>query len=265
MHFVVFSKLSSVLDIVDAIIYVVISFVAGFLNTVAGGGSFISLAVLIFMGMNGSVANATNRVAILSQNFFAVTGFRSKGVVLPFPYSLYLGIASLAGALIGAELAVRIDDAAFNRVLAIIMVLIVFTIVFDRKKKDPQRAELLSTNRKVIGVVSFFALGIYGGFIQAGIGFLVIAILTNVHHFNLVKTNYIKVFAAIVYTGVAVIVFAWEDKIIWSIGLVLAIGQGLGGWFASRWSVEKGDVWIKRILVVAVILLAIKLWFFDQA
>jgi uncharacterized membrane protein YfcA len=216
------------------------------------------------MGMEGTIANATNRVAILSQNIFAVTGFRSKGVKLPYPYSLYLGIASLVGAVIGAELAVKIDDSAFNRVLAIIMVLIVISIVIDRKKKDQHRPELLSTKRKIIGLVSFFGLGIYGGFVQAGIGFLVIAILTNVHHFNLVKTNYIKVFAAIVYTSVAVLVFAWEDKIIWKIGLVLAIGQGLGGWFASRWSVEKGDVWIKRVLVVAVILLAIKLWFFDQ-
>jgi uncharacterized membrane protein YfcA len=216
------------------------------------------------MGMEGTIANATNRVAILSQNIFAVTGFRSKGVKLPYPYSLYLGIASLVGAVIGAELAVKIDDSAFNRVLAIIMVLIVISIVIDRKKKDQHRPELLSTKRKIIGLVSFFGLGIYGGFVQAGIGFLVIAILTNVHHFNLVKTNYIKVFAAIVYTSVAVLVFAWEDKIIWKIGLVLAIGQGLGGWFASRWSAEKGDVWIKRVLVVAVILLAIKLWFFDQ-
>jgi uncharacterized membrane protein YfcA len=214
--------------------------------------------------MPGTIANATNRVAILAQNIFAVTGYRSKGVTLPFPYSLYLGIASLAGAVIGAELAVRIDDTAFNRVLAIIMVLVVLSIVFDRKKTKENRPELLSTNRKVIGLLSFFVLGIYGGFIQAGIGFLVIAILTNVHHFSLVKTNYIKVFAAIVYTAVAVIVFALEDKIIWQVGLVLAIGQGLGGWFASRWSVEKGDVWIKRVLVMAVVILAIKLWFFTE-
>jgi uncharacterized protein len=250
-------------EITDIVIYIAISFVAGFLNTVAGGGSFISLAVLIFMGMPGTIANATNRVAILSQNIFAVGGFNSKGVKLPYPYSLYLGIASLIGAFIGAELAVEIDDAIFNRILAILMVVIVISIVLDRKKKSNNRPELLSAKRKAVGIFSFFLLGVYGGFIQAGIGFLVIATLTNIHHFSLVKTNYVKVFAAIVYTAVAVIVFAIEDKIIWSIGLVLAIGQGLGGWYASRWSVEKGDVWIKRVLVVAVILLAIKLWFFD--
>lgn len=246
----------------EIILYLVVGVTAGFLNTVAGGGSLISLPVLIFMGLPGSVANATNRVAILSQNIFAVSGFNSKGVKLPFPYSLHLGLGSLAGGIIGAHLAVDIRDDLFNRILAVIMILVVGSIVFDKKKKLKEVVENLSTKRKTIGIISFFLLGIYGGFIQAGIGFLVIALLTNLHHFSLVKTNYIKVYAAIVYTGVAVLIFAYENKIVWITGLVLAIGQGFGGWYASRWSVEKGDVWIKRVLVVAVVILAVKLWFF---
>jgi uncharacterized membrane protein YfcA len=250
-------------DIIDVLIYVVISFAAGFLNTVAGGGSFISLSVLIFMGMPGTVANATNRVAILSQNIFAVTGFNSKGLKLPYPYSIYLGIASLAGAVIGAGVAARMNDAIFNRVLAVIMVVVVISSVLERKQTSSGASELMSPLRQAIGISSFFLLGIYGGFIQAGIGFLVIAVLTQTHHFSLVKTNYIKVFAAIIYTGISVVIFAWEGKIEWTVGMILAIGQGMGGWYASRWSVEKGDVWIRRILIVSVIGLAVKLWFFS--
>ena len=104
----------------------------------------------------------------------------------------------------------------------------------------------------------------YGGFVQAGIGFLVIGVLTLVNNFNLVKTNYIKVFVAIVYTAVSVAVFAWEDKIIWTTGFILAIGHALGGWYASRWSVDKGEVWIKRVMIISVVGMAIKLWFFPQ-
>jgi uncharacterized protein len=253
-----------VLDILlQSVLIIAIGFVSGFLNTVAGGGSLITLPVLIFMGLPGSVANATNRVAILSQNIFAVTGFNSKGIKLPFPYSLYLGIASLAGGFIGAKLAVDIDDTLFNRILAVIMIMVVASIVLEPRIKKINRPERLGPFHQTLGIIGFFFLGIYGGFIQAGIGFLVIALLTKVNHFSLVKTNYVKVFAAIVYTGVSVLVFALEEKIIWITGLTLAIGQGLGGWYASRWSVEKGDVWIKRVMVVAVIGLAIKLWFFD--
>lgn len=248
---------------VEWLIIIGVGFASGFLNTVAGGGSLISLPVLIFLGLPGSVANGTNRVAILSQNIFAVGGFHSKGIKLPLPYSLYLGLASLVGGVFGAMIAVDIRDELFNRILAVIMLVVVLTMVFDKKKSLASQPEKLSAKDQVIGIISFLVLGVYGGFIQAGIGFLVIAVLTRVNNFSLVKTNYVKVFAAIVYTGAAVIVFALDDKIVWVVGLILAVGQGLGGWFASRWSVAKGDVWIKRVMVVAVIGLAVKLWFFD--
>ena len=248
-------------ELLEPLFIIAIGILAGAINTVAGGGSLISLPVLIFLGLPGTVANGTNRVAILVQNISAVGGFRSKGVTIPMPYSLYLGIASLAGGFIGAKLAVDIPDELFNRILAIVMVLVVISIIAGRKKSTFFE-ENMSRTRQVIGLIGFFFLGVYGGFIQAGIGFLVIALLTNVHGFSLIKTNYIKVFAALVYTGIAVLVFAFEDKIMWKTGLILAIGQGLGGWFASRWSVDKGEVWIKRVLVAVVIVLAVKLWFF---
>ena len=252
------------MDYLTNLFIMVIGFIAGFLNTVAGGGSLISLPILIFLGLPGSVANATSRVGIMAQNIFAVTGFNSKGIKLPMPYSLFLGLASLVGGVIGAKLAVDIRDALFNRILAVVMILVVLSIALEKKTKlQYGNTERIGFTHQVLGVLAFVVLGVYGGFIQAGIGFLVIAVLTNINHLSLVKTNYVKVFAAIVYTGVSLLVFAMENKIVWTTGLVLAIGQGFGGWYASRWSVEKGDVWIKRVMIVTVIGLAIKLWFFS--
>ncbi|HMP98850.1 MAG TPA: sulfite exporter TauE/SafE family protein [Cyclobacteriaceae bacterium] len=250
------------MEIYEYLLIIIIGFAAGFLNTVAGGGSLISLPILIFLGLPSVVANATNRVAILFQNIFAVGGFRSKGVDLPMPYSLYLALVSLFGGFIGAKLAINIDDELFNRILAVIMIGVVLSIAFDSRKKNGVQEERMTVKAQVLGIISFFFLGIYGGFIQAGIGFLVIAGLRYINRMSLVKINYIKVFAALIYTGVAVAVFAWEGKIHWFIAMILSIGQALGGWIASRWSVDKGDVWIKRVLVAAVIILAIKLWFF---
>lgn len=243
-------------------IYIAVGIFTGFLNTVAGGGSLISMPILIFMGLPGTVANGTNRVATFTQNIFAVGGFHSKGVKLPFPYTYYLSGVSLVGGLIGAWLATDISDVVFNRILAIVMVAVVISIIFNRKSSKKVDDEKMSPSRQVLGTFLFFLLGIYGGFLQAGIGFLVIALLTHVNQFNLIKINYIKVFVAILYTGAAVLIFAIGGKIIWSIGLTLAIGQGTGAWYASRWSVGAGEKWIKRILVVSVIGMAIKLWFF---
>ncbi|MGE0590467.1 MAG: sulfite exporter TauE/SafE family protein [Cyclobacteriaceae bacterium] len=243
-------------------LYVVVGVLTGFLNTVAGGGSLISMPVLIFLGLPGTIANGTSRVAILTQNIFAVGGFHSKGVKLPIPYVYYLSIVSLVGGLIGAWLATGIPDGLFNRILAVVMIVVVISIVANRSAGKKSGGERLSRREQTIGTIMFFFLGIYGGFLQAGIGFLVIALLSHVNNFDLVKINYIKVFAALLYTGAAVAIFAIQDKIVWSIGITLALGQGVGAWYASRWSVDKGEKWIKRILVVSVVAMAIKLWFF---
>ena len=246
----------------EFLLYLFIGMISGFLNTIAGGGTLIVLPVLIFMGLPGPVANATARVGIFTQNIFAVGGFHSKGVKLPFPYTFYLCLSSLFGGYLGARMAISVPDDLFKKILAVIMVLVVLNIVFSKKKKEIIPEEQLSTVKQIIGIIGFFLLGVYGGFIQAGIGFLVIALLTRLHHFDLVKTNYIKVFAAIIYTGVAVVTFALAGMIEWKTGLMLAIGQGIGAWFTSRWSVDAGEKWIKRVLVVAVVIFAVRLWFF---
>jgi uncharacterized protein len=248
------------LELYQIPLIIITGFVAAFLNTVGGGGSLFSVPILTFLGLPITNANATSRVAILFQNITAVGGFKSKGVDLPWPYSLYLGLSSLGGGLIGALMASRIEDEIFNKIFVLVMIFSVVLIVYDPFKSKGK--ERLTVKSQIVGSICFFFLGIYGGFVQAGIGFLVIAVLSVVNNLSLVKSNYVKVFAAIVYTAVSVAVFAWEGKIIWLTGLVLAIGHALGGWYAARWSVSKGEVWIKRVMIVSIIAMAIYLWFF---
>jgi hypothetical protein len=247
-------------DYIEIPFIILTGFVAAFLNTVGGGGSLISVPILTFFGLPITAANATNRVALLVQNIFAVGGFRSKHVVLPWPYSLYLGISTLAGGVIGSLMASRIDDKLFSKIFAAVMVVVVLLLIFQPQAS--RGAEILTFKRQLTGTICFFFLGIYGGFVQAGIGFLVLAVLGVVNNMNLVTSNYVKVFSAIIYTVASVVVFAIEDKIHWLTGGILAIGMAWGGWFASRWSVEKGEVWIKRVMIITVTALAIKLWFF---
>lgn len=245
----------------NLILVIAAGVVAGFLNAVAGGGSLITLPLLITMGLPSAVANATNRVAIVGQNIFAVAGYQSKGVHA-FPYAIYLAISATIGAILGAKIAVEINDQLFNRILSIIMILIVAYLVIGTKSKALQAAERMSFKHQLLGVVLFFGVGIYGGFIQAGIGFIIIAILSGVNGFGLVKSNSAKVFVALIYTCAALVVFIIEGVINWKFGLTLAVGNAMGAWIGSRWSAAKGDVWVKRILVIAVAGLAIKLWFY---
>ncbi len=247
----------------ELILLVIVGFVAGVVNILAGGGSLLTLPMLIFFGLPPSVANGTNRVAILIQNIFSTTGFRSKGVKT-FPFSIYVGISAMLGAIIGAQIAIDIKGEVFNKILAIIMIFVVVYLVFNRKTKTEDLIERVHGKHLWISIVLFFFVGIYGGFIQAGTGFLMILVLSGVNQFSLVKSNAIKVMVALIYTSSAIIIFIINDQINWKYGLILAIGNAAGGWFASRWSVKKGDGVIKIFLIVMVTLMAIKLWFFNN-
>ncbi|MBV6518670.1 MAG: integrase [Candidatus Brocadia sp.] len=237
---------------------------AGFMNVLAGGGSILTLPMLIFLGLPPAVANGTNRLAVVVQSIFAVAGFRSKGVS-DFKSSLILSCPALLGGLIGAQLAVAVSDQVFKKVLAIIMIFILGFILWDpiRKKQGaPQHKEdlfHLSVSRRITIMVFLFFAGIYGGFVQAGVGFLIIMALNIIGGLNLVKTNSHKVFIAGINAIFSLLVFVFYSKISWIIGLVLAAGNGLGGWTGSHFAVSKGEGFIRIVLTLCVIAMVVKL------
>ena len=240
---------------------ILIGFIAGIINTISGGGSLITLPMLIFMGLPSSVANGTNRIAILIQNFFSTAGFKSKNIN-PFPFGLWLGISALFGSVIGAYLgSIYFKDEIFNKILGIVMLLVVAYMIFKPKITDEITQEQTSGKYFYLQLIIFFFIGIYGGFIQAGTGIFIILALHSISKIKLVKTNAIKAIVVIFYTLSALAIYAYNDKIDYAIGFIMAIGNALGAWFASRWSVNKGDGLVRWFLIVMVTFMALKLWF----
>ena len=231
---------------------------AGFINTLAGGGSLLTLPILIFLGLPTAVANGTNRIAIVAQCAFAVAGFKKKGVS-SFKLSLLLSTPAIIGAIIGAYFAVDISDVLFRRVLAVIMLLVLGLILWNPRQDSSGSSNSLGRRQLITAMITLFFIGIYGGFIQVGVGFIIIAALTTITKFNLVVTNSHKVFIAGIYTVFALIVFAFNGKVCWEIGLCLAAGMGLGGWIGSHWAVAKGERWIRVVLAICVVAMVIKL------
>ena len=240
---------------------IILGFIAGFMNTMAGGGSLLTLPLLIFLGLPAAVANGTNRVAIFMSTLSATAGFKSKGVS-NFPFNIYLGFSGLIGALIGARIAIDIKGELFNKILAVIMILVVVLIIFKPKINYSDLLERLKGKHLFISMIAFFFIGIYGGFINAGIGFVIMLFLHYYNRLNLVKVNATKVVIVLIYTTGALVTFALADKVNWTYGLFLATGNFIGGWTSSRWSVKKGEKTIKAFLVVMVIIMSFKLWFF---
>lgn len=245
----------------NLLLLILVGFIAGFINTIAGGGSLLTLPMLIFLGLPPAVANGTNRLGIFLQTFTGALGYKSKGINT-FPFSIYCGASALVGSLFGAQIAIDIKGDTFNKILAIIMIIVVVLIVFKNRFKVEILEERIHGKHLWISIISFFFLGIYGGFINAGIGFVLILFLQYVNGMSLVKANATKVTIACIYTGAALILFAINDKINWSYGIFLAFGNSVGAWISSRLAVKKGEGYIKLFLIVMVIILAIKLWFF---
>lgn len=231
--------------------------VAGFLNVLAGGGSLLTLPLLIFFGLPAATANGTNRVAIFCQNIFAISGFKRQGV-FPIRLALLCTPPALIGSYIGANLAINVDEMLFRRLLALIMVVVLVFMVLDPMKRFRVQAMPMTPARVVVLIVSFFGVGLYGGFVQAGVGFLIITALL-VHGLDLVRINAVKVLVIFAFTAVALGVFVLHGQVDYVLGLALAAGNSLGGWIATHFAVKKGHDWIKRFVVVTVLIFALRL------
>lgn len=233
---------------------------AGILNVLAGGGSLLTLPLLIFMGLPTGIANGTNRVAIFCQNLFAIRGFRKEGC-LPLDLALLCTPSALLGSWLGANLAIQMDDQLFKRLLGIIMIgVLIFTVLDPVKKISPQ-VQGFSGARKLVLAVSFFFVGVYGGFVQAGVGFIIIAALL-VHGLDLVRINAVKVFVVFVYTAIALGVFVYHGQVSYMLAAGLAAGNSIGGILGPKMAVAKGHDWIKKVVNATVLIFAVKLLFF---
>ena len=163
---------------IDFLILVFVGLMAGAINTLGGGGSLLTLPALIFLGLPPSIANASNRIGILFSSISATTGYASKGV-MNFPFNIYLGFSALFGSLLGAKIAIEIDGQLFNKILSILMIIVLLLIVFKPSNTQNNFVEKLHGKHLVISIFIFFLIGIYGGFINAGIGIIIMFHLSN--------------------------------------------------------------------------------------
>lgn len=244
-------------DPITFIILAVVGAFAGFLNVLAGGGSALTIPLMIFLGYDASVANGSNRIAIQVEALSAVAAFK-KQKHSDFPMSLKLSLMTLPGGILGAFYAVKIDDALFTKILAVVMVLIIITLMFPK-------AEIVehARNHKWKNWLSWpvmFAVGFYGGFIQAGVGFVIMSVLLHLYNMDLIKINMHKVFIVMVFTVPAVIVFIWTGNVDWFAAIALSVGMVFGTWIAVKMALEKGEKLVRIVLGVSLMIIAGKLF-----
>ncbi len=228
--------------------------VAGFINVMAGGGSALTLPALIFLGLDSAMANGTNRIALFIQNISAVSSFK-KNKTSEFKKSLKFAAFTLPGAILGAIVAVNISHALFQRILGVVIIGIMISLFVS-----PATHKTINEKKNILVYPALFGIGIYGGFIQAGVGFIIIASLYHILHINLVKVNMHKVFIILVYTIPALAIFIYTGNVHWVYGFSLAAGNAVGAWWGAHVAVKGGDRVIKIFLVITMVIMAFKLF-----
>jgi len=243
----------------EIVALIISGLLVGFINTLAGGGSIISLSILMMLGLPATVANGTNRIAIAIQNLTATANFKRQKV-LDTKKGIWLAIPAVVGSVIGAGIAVDINEEVFKRAMAIIMLIMVFFIFYKPEKWIKEQKALVAKKITIWQVILFFAIGIYGGFIQIGVGYFLLAAIVLGAGYELVKANAIKVMIILLYTIFAIAVFVINDQINWKYGLVMTIGNVAGAFIASRMAVKNGARFVRWVILVVIILTAVHLF-----
>ncbi|MBW2031763.1 MAG: sulfite exporter TauE/SafE family protein [Deltaproteobacteria bacterium] len=233
-------------------------FGCGFINTLAGSGSLISLPVLIFLGLPANVANGTNRIGILLQAVVSARSYQ-KGRVLDMRGAATLAVPAMMGSVIGAQIAVNLDEQLMRRVIGGLIIILLALIIFKPGRWLKGQKEVMEQRPgpKILGV--FFLIGFYGGFIHAGVGIFLLSGLVLGVGYNLVRANAVKVTIVFCFTAVAIGVFFLNDQIDWKLGILLAIGNAIGGWTAAKLALKRGTAFVRLVLIGVASVSAIKL------
>ncbi len=245
------------LGLTQLVVLLASGLVAGFVNALAGGGSLLTIPALIFVGLPSTIANATNRIAVLLQSLAGSASF-ARARQLSLRESLELGVPGLIGALLGSFVAARVPQRIFDPILGALLLVILATLFLKPKPRGAEEPPRQVPRPLMIAV--FLAIGFYGGFIQAGVGFFLIAAITWGLGHDLVRTNALKLAVTLGFSVVSLIVFLGHGQIMWLPGLVLAAGNVAGALLGVRFAIKRGAAAIRWVIAAAVVASALKLF-----
>ncbi len=237
----------------EVIALIISGLFVGFINTLAGGGTIISLTVLMILGLPANVANGTNRIPIIIQNIVAVRNFHKKKI-LDTSKALALGIPAVIGSIIGSLIVIKLDQKIIEICFGIVMLVMLFFLIYKPSVWLKGKEELMKRKTTVWMMLLFFLIGVYGGFIHVGVGYFLLIGLVLGAGYDLVRGNAIKNFIVLLYVPFTLIIFVINDQVRWDYGLIHAIGNFIGAYVASKWASEWGANFVRWMLIVIIFL-----------
>ena len=239
----------------EVVILIVSGVLVGFINTLAGGGSIISLSILMFLGLPANVANGTNRVAIFIQNIAAVGSFKQKKV-LDHKKGFWLAIPATLGSIVGAWIAVDVNEEIIEKAIAVVMLIMMIVILYKPQRWLKGQPELQHKKVSYWQMILFFIIGIYGGFLHMGVGYALLGGIVLGAGYDLVKANAIKVFIILIWAPVILVIFIINGQVNFLYGLILSLGNVVGALLASRLAIKHGTGFVRWVIVAVILITA---------
>lgn len=238
-------------------------FLAGIINTLAGNGSVLTITALsMAAGLPIGIANGTNRVGITFQTLVGLRTFL-KSRKTNFTGVWKIAIPTVLGSMLGAQAAVEVsgikDGILLSRIIGGVMIFMLFLVLKNPKKwveenKNPRELHIFWL------ILIFFGVGFYGGFIQAGIGVIMLVVLMSATSYDLTNANAVKLLLVLLLNIPAFAIFIYNGQIEWIAGLTLSVTQMLGAMWAAKFAVghPKANYWIRAVLIGIIIIAIIR-------
>jgi hypothetical protein len=230
----------------------IVVIVAAAINTIAGGGSLLLLPVLIAFGLPLKVANGTLRIGVLVQSAAAALAFRGESIGDP-KLALRISGPMILGAAVGSGLATQLADAWLQPIFGVVWAAWAVVLILRPGKFLAADAEGHTSVEPKLGTYLYAALiGVYGGFLQAAVGFPLLVLLVSGLGYSSIRANAIKVALVFAYTAVVLPIFIYFDQVAWVEGTVLALGSAVGGWLGTRIQIKRGANFVRWVVIISV-------------
>ena len=226
--------------------------VGGAINSIAGGGTLVTFPILVALGVTPLTANTTNTMALWPGAFGSLWGYRRQFAGVG-GWVASIGVTGVLGGIVGGWLLLTTGNDRFERIVPFLVlgatILFVLNGPLIRWLRGHERAEAVASKPPPAFLVVQFLVGIYGGYVGAGMGILTLGVLglfglTDIH-----KMNALKVWGALAANLVAALLFAAKGVVVWPVALVMAGSSLVGGYLGSRLAQRVGQVWVRRAVV----------------
>ena len=231
---------------------------AGALNSVAGGGSFLTLPSLLFAGLTPIVANATSTVVLWPGSLSTLIAYRRELAATPRKWLVLLSVVSLVGGFVGAVLLVRTSDTSFMRLLPWLMLVAAVTFTFGGRLRRnlarpaspaPPGPPASSAHLIILSALQFI-MSIYGGYFGGGMGIMMLASFSLAGMVNIHQMNALKTLLGVAINGLALLTFVVSGNVAWRFALVMIAGSIFGGYLGASLARTIDPKWVRMLVTV---------------